>query len=1027
MTFIHSMLHNTSVPACLLAALLALPAAFPVVSAQAASITVLGGGGGGGGGGEGASTPSVGGTGINSSSSRSGNGGLGGNGASGSGNAGGGGGAGTIGGTNNTLRNGTAANGATGGTGGQVVGSGTAGTAGANVSSGSVGGAGGAGGDASHTSTETTADNIGVYGGMGGAGGQGGTAIGANGGTGGVGGASSLIISSDINVTNTVHVVGGNGGQGAFATVGSGTSGTGGTGGDATFSVGGGLKANLVAVYSGDGGDPTGLNKENPGTGGNVSFTATTLTASYIDLNKRQGNLAFKVTTLDVTSGDTALAFYGTTAGSLSTSAGEDGVYIGTARLGNGSLTTVYQVPLLSKGQALIDTLELVGSGTFNDTNNPITLGKLAIDGGTLNAANWSGIVDHAYTTSDAIELKSGGGTVNLGAGEDKDLSRVLEGAGGLTKTGAGVLTLSGTNTYSGNTTISGGTLSIGSDGNIGTGGTNTIGDKATLLLSGSSAIYAKSWTLGGADSSIETANNNTLSGALSGSGGLTKTGLGVLTLSGATTYTGMTTVRSGTLALGSAVSLASSSGLTLYGGAGFDNTSGSHSLDGKTLNVEGSNGQSATYTGNLSAKNATLNFISPLNPTQPLLTVSGNADISNSAYNVGLSGGTQLAAGSQLTLLEVDAGKTLTADNLRKGGGIVQIGSTVAHDITASTAIDPASGRLVVDVSQGHATDQSKALSEGFLSGVGLAVQGADLAAGQGTLAAVNAARSTGQSMGFAGFGALSGASTRYDTGSHVDMYSLSLLTGLALGADIGGENGPGRLTVGAFFEYGNGSYDTYNSFSNAASVHGDGNSHYLGGGLLARMDFAPTGPGRFYAEASGRAGSLHNSYNNSDLRDASGRTADYDSDTPYYGLHFGAGYVWNFNDKASLDLYGKYFWTRVQGDSLTLSTGEHLKFEDVDSNRLRFGGRLAYTVNEYIAPYVGAAWEHEFNGKARAATNGFDIDAPNLRGDTGIGELGLTWTPSVDLPLSVDLGVQGYTGKREGVSGALQVKWEF
>lgn len=72
-------------------------------------------------------------------------------------------------------------------------------------------------------------------------------------------------------------------------------------------------------------------------------------------------------------------------------------MYIGTAKLGDGSLTTFYLNPFLSKGQALIDTLELTGSGSFNDSDNPITLGKLALNGGTLNDANRSGIVDHAY------------------------------------------------------------------------------------------------------------------------------------------------------------------------------------------------------------------------------------------------------------------------------------------------------------------------------------------------------------------------------------------------------------------------------------------------------------------------------------------------------------------------------------------------------------------------------------------------------------------------------------------------------
>ena len=48
---------------------------------------------------------------------------------------------------------------------------------------------------------------------------------------------------------------------------------------------------------------------------------------------------------------------------------------------------------------------------------------------------------------------------MDLNAGEDKTLSRVLTGSGALTKTGTGTLTLSGTNTYSAGTVVSEGTL----------------------------------------------------------------------------------------------------------------------------------------------------------------------------------------------------------------------------------------------------------------------------------------------------------------------------------------------------------------------------------------------------------------------------------------------------------------------------------------------------------------------------------------------------------------------------------------
>ena len=60
-------------------------------------------------------------------------------------------------------------------------------------------------------------------------------------------------------------------------------------------------------------------------------------------------------------------------------------------------------------------------------------------------------------------------------------------------------------------------------------------------------------------------------------------------------------------------------------------------------------------------------------------------------------------------------------------------------------------------------------------------------------------------------------------------------------------------------------------------------------------------------------------------------------------------------------------------------------------------------------------------------ALTYGYAIDAPDLTGGTGMGEIGLSLKPVTDNGLSFDFALQGYTGVRDGVSGSIPVKVEF
>lgn len=403
-------------------------------------------------------------------------------------------------------------------------------------------------------------------------------------------------------------------------------------------------------------------------------------------------------------------------------------------------------------------------------------------------------------------------------------------------------------------------------------------------------------------------------------------------------------------------------------------------------------------------------------------LTVSSSKQSISPSITISVDGSTVLQGGDYFVLLENQNGLITgqLPDSVSGSRGV-----TLTYDFTLSNENGTSLVATVQGGDDGKLNPRTKALAEGRLAGTALTLQGADLVAGKGTESAVRAVRASlaDSGRGLAAFGALSGGWSRYNTGSHIDVSGFSLLTGLAWGA----ETVLGHFTTGMFFEYGNAASGTYNSFGNAASVSGDGSLWYMGAGLLARMDFVDLGSGHVYAEASARGGALHNSYHSDDLRDGFGRRAEFNSSSPYVSLHGGLGYIWNLTDALSLDVHAKYFWTYQDSSDTNLSTGERLHFGAVNSHRVRLGGRLAYAVDENIQPYIGAAWEHEFDGKARATSIGYSLDAPSLTGDTGIGELGLSWTPSANTPLSVDLSVQGYTGVREGYTGSVMARWEF
>jgi hypothetical protein len=127
-----------------------------------------------------------------------------------------------------------------------------------------------------------------------------------------------------------------------------------------------------------------------------------------------------------------------------------------------------------------------------------------------------------------------------------------------------------------------------------------------------------------------------------------------------------------------------------------------------------------------------------------------------------------------------------------------------------------------------------------------------------------------------------------------------------------------------------------------------------------------------------------------------ANAERAEYDTKSDYVGTHLGIGKAWAFNERDGIDAYVKGIWTRQSKDDTTVSTGDPLEFDRIDSKRLRIGTRYTHALDAHIEAYAGLACNREYDGEAKATTRGYRIDAPNLKGHTGIAEVGLRATPS-------------------------------
>ena len=447
-------------------------------------------------------------------------------------------------------------------------------------------------------------------------------------------------------------------------------------------------------------------------------------------------------------------------------------------------------------------------------------------------------------------------------------------------------------------------------------------------------------------------------------------------------------------------------------------NLSGNPVLDNASLLGRRANGVGSGNTLNIDAQgwasNKKINTIGYFNVIN-IKNLTWNPDVNDSAIVVDKLHHDNTKVNAWVDSVNVDEAMTLITagaitGSLNKADSKVYVGAAgIANDV----AIVQENNKVMIkEDNSGTGTtsgtvrnDQILVLGESRAAATAFVNQGAELLEnGMNALARNDEA-------GVKTFAAVYGNNSEYATGSHVNVNGWSGIVGV-------GKTNANGLTVGAFFENGDGNYSTHNVVT-GEYIRGDGEAVYNGGGFLLRKDNASG----VYTEASLRAGNLKNELRGA-VRGPHGLDG-YDVNTTYYGAHVGIGKIIPRGaDGDSLDVYGKFLYTHHDGETFDIQ-GEQVEFDSVNSERLRLGFRLNEVNGKKATLYYGADWEYEFNGDASDKMLTYDLETPSLGGSTVIGEIGFNY--AANEKWSFDAQVRGYAGQREGFSGSVQANYAF